>query len=315
MVIHGRLSGMRHPGGRLVATALLAAIACMSLIPAAEAAPKTIGVIMTGDIAYYKSIHQAFTDAMKGKADVKYVVQSPAPEPMSWTNAARKLVVVGSDMIVAYGAPATLTAMKETSSIPILFAGVYDPDAMRISGKNATGVSSKVPMEELLKGLKSIKNFKTLGVIFNKAEKDTILQVKEIKALEGKLGFKMSLFNSGQKEYAKEIRDVDALLLTTSCSAMCGINDVIAVARKQRIPTAASLSGGKGIVYTISADPGEQGRALARITLKVIEGAAPASIKFIKASKFQKIVNLKEASAAGVTVPKSLTGSATEVIK
>jgi putative ABC transport system substrate-binding protein len=234
---------------------------------------------------------------------------------MSWTNAARKLVVIGSDMIVAYGAPATLTTMKETSSIPILFAGVYDPEAMRISGKNATGISSKVPMEELLEGLKSIRDFSKLGVVFNKAEKDTILQVKEIKSLEGSMGFKMVLFNAGQKDYAKTISGVDALVMTTSCSGMCGINDVISVARKQNLPTAATLSGGKGMVYTISADPSEQGKALSNMAAKVFGGAKPASIPFVKASRIQRIVNLKEASEVGVTVPGNLIGSATEVIK
>lgn len=295
--------------------AFMAVVLVISIPATALAAPKTIGVIMTGDIPYYKNIHRAFTDGMKGKGEIKYVVQSPAPEPMSWTNAARKLVVIGSDMIVAYGAPATLTAMKETSSIPIIFAGVYDPEAMRIAGKNATGISSKIPMGDLLKGLGSIKKFSKLGVIFNKAEKDTILQVKEIKALESKMGFKMSLFNSGLKGYASKINGVDALLLTTSCSAMCDIEDVIAIARQQRLPTAASLSGGKGIIYTISADPVEQGQALARTASEVLGGASPASIKFKKASRLQRIVNLKEASATGFSVPKGLSGSATEVIK
>ena len=140
-------------------TALLTCIALPAMTASqGMAAQKTVGVIMTGDIPYYKQIHQVFTNRMKGQADIKYVVQSPAPEPMSWTNAARKLVVIGSDIIVAYGAPATLTAMKETSSIPIIFAGVYDPDAMRISGKNATGISSKIPMDKVLGDLKLIKD-------------------------------------------------------------------------------------------------------------------------------------------------------------
>lgn len=300
--------------GRLTAAILTGMLALAPAAPAL-AGPKTIGVIMTGDIPYYKSIHNSFTNGMKGKGDIKYVVQSPAPEPMSWTNAARKLVVIGADMIVAYGAPATLTAMKETSSIPILFAGVYDPDAMQIAGKNATGISSKVSMETLIKGLKAIKNFNKLGVVFNKAEKDTILQVKEIKSLEGRMGFKMSLFNSGQKGFSSHIKGVDALLMTTSCSGMCGINDVLAVARAQKLPTAASLSGGKGIIYTVSANPDEQGKVLAETALKVLGGAAPASIPFRKAGDFQVIVNLKEAAALGVKVPASLSSSATEVIK
>jgi putative ABC transport system substrate-binding protein len=53
---------------------------------------------------------------------------------MSWVNAA-KLVAVGSDVIVSYGAPATLAVMNETSDMPIVFAGVYDPQSVGITGK------------------------------------------------------------------------------------------------------------------------------------------------------------------------------------
>ena len=296
--------------------AILMALALFAAQPVpAMAAPKTIGVIMTGDIPYYKNIHMAFTSAMKQQGDFKYVVQSPAPEPMSWTNAARKLVVLGADIIVAYGAPATLTAMKETSEVPIVFAGVYDPDAMRIAGKNATGISSQVNMEDILKDLKKLRDFKSLGVVFNKAEKDTILQVKELKALEGRMGFQMILYNSGVKGYASEIGGIDALLMTTSCSGMCGVNDVLSVTRKLKVPTAASLSGGKGIIYTLSADPDEQGSELADTASKVLGGAAPSSIPFKKATRFQKIVDLNEAAVIGLTVPASITGTATEVVK
>jgi putative ABC transport system substrate-binding protein len=301
-------------------TCCLAVIVLVSVFlfsTTAFGAGKTIGVIMTGDIPYYQAIHKAFTDKMSGKSDVEIIVQTPAPEPMAWANSAKKLVTIGSDLIVTYGAPATLSTMKATSSIPILFAGVYDPKAMNIAGKNATGVSSKVSLESAISHLKQVSNVKNLGVIFNKTEKDTILQVKEVKRLSARMGFKMVLLDAKKKGYAAKASGVDAMLLTTSCGAMCSVGDIISAARKARVPTAATIGGGedKGILFTIMANPVEQGSVIADMALDVLGGQNPSGISVKAPSKIDFIVNLKEAAALGINVPGSIVSSATKVIK
>jgi len=294
---------------------VLVSVFCFST--AAFGAGKTIGVIMTGDIPYYQAIHKAFTSSISGKSDVEIIVQTPAPEPMAWANSAKKLVTIGVDLIVTYGAPATLSTMKATSSIPILFAGVYDPQAMDIAGKNATGVSSKVSLESAIDNLKQVSKVKALGVIFNKTEKDTILQVKEVKGLSVKMGFDMVLFDAKKKDYASGVSSVDALLLTTSCGAMCSVDDIISAARDAKVPTAATIGGGedKGVLFTIMANPNEQGTLIADMALKVLGGQNPSDISVKKPSKIDLIVNLKEAASLGITVPDGIVGSATKVIR
>ncbi len=292
-------------------------LAVLLVCPSRAEAQKTIGVIMTGDIAYYQYIHKAFADRISGKG-YKLVVQKPAPEPMAWTNAARKLVAIGSDVIVSYGAPATLTVMKETSSVPIIFAGVYDPESMGIAGKgNATGISSKVSVQEILKILKDASNFTTLGVIFDRTEKDTILQVREIKRLEGSMGFKTVLFDASKKQGVSNISNVNGLLMTTSCTAMCQAADIIQAAMNAKIPSAATIGGGqeKGIVFTLMANPQEQGTAVAEIVQKVLGGASPSSIAVQQPGKIDLIINKRMADDIGLTVPGGILSRATRVIE
>lgn len=285
----------------------------------ATAAEKTIGVIMTGNIPYYRDMHKAFTEglAAEGVGNVEIVLQTPTPEPMSWVNSARKLVSVGVDVIVTYGAPVTLTAMGETSEIPIVFAGVYDPQALGIMGKNATGVSSKVPVASLVKNLKSISNFATLGVIFSESEKDTVLQANDVKQLEASFGFKSSRFSVKKPDDIAKIAKVDALFLTTGCAAMHCVNNIIGVARKAKIPTGTTIGGGEssGIILTLSANPQEQGKEAAKIAAKVVKGAKPASIPFEPPKKIDLVVNLKEATDMGLKIPFDLLTTATRVIK
>ena len=304
--------------GPLFAFAIFVIVMAVTPVCAAE---KTIGVIMTGGIPYYKELHKAFTDGLAsegigpGKATV--VLQTPTPEAMSWTNSARKLVAIGSDVIVSYGAPATLSAMNETSEIPIVFAGVYDPQALGISGKNTTGISSKVPVASLLKNFKSISNFSTLGVVYNEAEKDTVLQANEVKQLEANFGFRSIKFNFRKSDDISKITRVDALYLSTGCAAMHCVNNIIGVARKFKIPTATTIGGGEssGVVLTISANPSEQGREAAERVAKILKGSKPASIPVENPKKIDMVINMREATELGLKIPFDLLSAATKVIK
>jgi putative ABC transport system substrate-binding protein len=287
----------------------------------ADAADKTIGVIMTGNIPYYKEIHKAFTDALAaegfgpGKAEI--VLQSPYPDPMSWTNAARKLVAIGSDIIVSYGAPATVTTINEASDTPVVFAGVYDPQAVGAAGNNITGISSKVPVASILKNLKNISNYSKLGVVFSSTEKDTVAQANEIRQFEGNIGFNAVMFNVKRIEDSSKISGVDALFLTTSCAAMHCVENITGIARQAKIPTASTIGGGEnsGIILTIAANPQEQGREAAKLTARILEGAKPSSLPVVQPKKVDMIINLKEANEMGLKVPFDLLTSATKVIK
>jgi len=285
----------------------------------AAAADKTIGVVMTGNIPYYKDMHKAFTDglAAEGLGKVEIVLQTPMPETVSWSNAVRKLVAVGADVIVTYGAPATLVAMSEASDIPIVFAGVYDPQALGIMGRNATGVSSKVPVASLVKSLRSISHFATLGIVYSESEKDTVLQANDVKQLETSFGYKSSRFSVKKADDVARIANVDALFLTTGCAAMHCVSNIIGVARKAKIPTGTTIGGGEGsgIILTLSANPLEQGREAAKIAARVLKGAKPSSIPLEPPKKIDLIVNLKEATDMGLKIPFDLLTTATKVIK
>lgn len=287
----------------------------------AAAAGKMIGVVMTGNIPYYKDIHKAFSDGLAaegiGPGSVEIVLQTPTPEPMSWANSVRKLVAVGAQVIVTYGAPATVTALAETSDVPIIFAGVYDPQSLGILGKNATGISSTVPVASLVKNLKAISGFSTLGVVYSTSEKDTVLQANDVVRLESTYGYRSTKFNVKRQEDIAKIANVDALLLTTGCAAMHCVTNIISTVRKAKIPTATTIGGGEqsGIILTLSANPQEQGRAAARMVARVLKGEKPSAIAVELPKKIDLVINLKEATDMGLKVPFDILTSATKVIK
>lgn len=313
---------MKKPPSIRAVAVLAALLVFPILVPArAFSAQKMIGVIMTGSIPYYENIQKTFAQTLRsdgfGPAEVQVVVQSPAPEIMSWTNAARKLVAIGADVIVSYGAPATLAVLNETSDIPVVFAGVFDPKAAGIAGSNVTGISSTVPLTSLIKNFKSIDDFKKLGIVFNSSEKDTVVQARQVRELGGQFGFHSVRFNIKRTEDTRKISNVDGLFLTTSCAAMVCINNIMGIARQEKIPTASTIGGEatKGIILTLAANPYEQGKEAAKMAERLIKGAEPSSIPMESPKKIDMIVNLKEAASLGLKIPFDLLTSATKVIK
>jgi putative ABC transport system substrate-binding protein len=313
---------MTRPASKNTLTAIVLLLLSMLMPGQVFAAEKMVGVIMTGNIPYYREVHKAFTQTLASEGfapgRVTVVMQSPTPEPMSWRNAARKLIAIGSDIIVCYGAPATLTVVGETSDIPVIFAAVFDPAGVGISSaRNATGISSKVPVATLIKNLKSISDFSTLGVIYNEAEKDTVVEANEVRQLERTYGFRSVKFNIRRTEDTTKIAQVDALFLTTSCSAMYCVNNIVSIARRGRMATASTIGGGEnnGLILTIEANPAEQGAGAAQLVARILRGAKPSSLPVVQPKKVDLILNLKEATSLGLKIPFDLLTAATKVIK
>ena len=214
---------------------------------------KTIGILMTGDIPYYHAIHQALLDEMSSyfnEHNIEVVLQTPLPNPMAWTNAARKLKALDSEVIVTYGLPATLASMKEVGNTPIIFAGVYSPETMNIGGNNTTGISSTVSLQVVLRKLGGIARLSNIGIVYNKTEKDSIIQAKEVKNFEKELGFNTVLLNISGELEGDKIQGLDALILTSCSAGMCKpyLPEIVALARKSKVPTVALISGAESMV-------------------------------------------------------------------
>src|SRR3990172_1272404 len=86
----------------------------------------TIGVV-SGPLHRYQKSHKAFLNILEKEGYTKTVevlLQTPSGDPISKSNAIKKLVALDVDIIIVYGANSASIAAKETNSIPIVFAHV-----------------------------------------------------------------------------------------------------------------------------------------------------------------------------------------------
>jgi putative ABC transport system substrate-binding protein len=309
---------MRRPLQWMLIAALL-----LGAVPA-SAADKTVGVIMSGNTGYYQGVHQAFVLALIKEGfdhrKVDTVMQMPSPDPGSWTNAARRLAVAEVNVLVTYGGPATLAAIREAKGIPIVFAGVYDPGAVGIPVKNVTGISSKVPMTSLLKYLKKLLPFTRLAIVYNELEPDSVHQAEELAQLEGQYGFQTVRLAIRRPEDAKKLvftGKADAVLISVSAVVNDALDVVVKSAHSAKVPTISQTGGtaDHGVVLSLAASATEQGEEAARFAARMLRGEKISSMPVESPKRVELILNLKEAGALGIKVPFDLITDATKVIK
>jgi putative ABC transport system substrate-binding protein len=304
-------------------TLMLLAVLALFAAPA-QAADKTVGVVMSGNVGYYQEVHRAFVGALAKEGFdhrmVDTLLQMPSPDPLSWTNAARKLVVAEVNVLVTYGAPASLAAIKETKSIPLAYAGVYDPAAVGVSAKNVTGISSKVPMTSLLKYLKKMMPFTRLAVVYNELEPDSARQADELVQLESQYGFQTVRMPVKRADEARKLvfaGKADAVLISVSAAVNEALESVVKTAHAAKVPTISQLGGTAehGVILSIAPSATEQGETAARQAARLLRGETPAGIPAEVPKLVELVVNLKEAGAIGIKVPFDLITDATRVIK
>jgi putative ABC transport system substrate-binding protein len=287
----------------------------------AFAADKTIGVIMTGDIPYYSDVHDAFIAALNGKGyagKVATLIQKPYPDSISLSNAARKLIAHDVDVIVAYGAPAVEAVAREKSGIPIIYTCMYEP--CKFPGvKSITGTCSRPLVSNLLRYLKSLTAFSSLGVIYNSNEDDSLYQMQEMNRLSGRLGYKIEEIDIKRPQDIKQKlqeKNMDAIIIASSSAAGIAFPSIIEFSIEHRIPTASLLSDKNHYaIITLAPAPGEQGEKTAEKVIRIFNGADPKSIKADISNETELVFNLKDASSMGLRIPMELVTEATRLIK
>jgi ABC-type uncharacterized transport system substrate-binding protein len=296
------------------------------------AGKKLIGAILTPEITRYREAHHAFVKALTQKGfdhrTVEIIVQEPNPDPISWANAVRKLEAVGADIIVTYGSPVTIAAMRETRETPIVFVDVYGPvetgitRSMTMSGTNLCGVSSKVPMITLVKTFQEFRHIRKMGVIYGSREAGSLVQFHEIRRIAAQLGFDVVdadlLYTSGLDAALKSmVNRVDCIYVSECSLGSRLFEKIIAFGNRHMIPVISQIpdASGKGALVTMEASPIEQGQLAAETVARILRGVKAGQIQIVTPKKIDLIINMRAAKALDLHVPFQSLSVATKIIK
>jgi ABC-type uncharacterized transport system substrate-binding protein len=245
---------------------------------------------------------------------------------------AADLVSAKCDVIVAIGTQAAIALKRSTAEIPLVFTHVGDPIGTGLvqnlsrPGGNITGFSSlgpelSVKLVELAK--EAVPGLSRVGVLWNTDNLSNARQVEELQRAKPSLG--LELYPVGVRrelEIAKALeamrkRRVGAVIVLTSAVTTDRVGHIARLLKTQRLPAigafrALAQEGGL-MAYFPSYDDIWAG--VARYVRQILEGAQPAALPVQQPTRFELVLNMKAATALGLTISDSLRLRADQVLQ
>jgi putative ABC transport system substrate-binding protein len=247
--------------------------------------------------------------------------------------AAAELARMKVDVIFATSSSETEPARRATSTIPIVFATHADPvrvghvSSLARPGGNATGLAD-IQTEITPKRLEILKatvpRATRFGVLFSPTAPSYRPFLQAAEATGGKLGIELLTVGVSNVEdfdgaFAKMAHGrVGAVLVHGAALTARHNNPLLAeLALKHRLPTMFGVRDNvvAGGLMSYAADHLDLTRRAAVYIDKILKGAKPADLPVEQASRYQLVINLKTASALGLTIPPSILARADEVIE
>lgn len=262
--------------------------------------------------------------AEKGFTNVTYDVQNAQGEPSNAASIAQKFANEGLDLILGVATPTTQAVVKADTVDPIVFTAVTDPvgagivtDPAAPSG-NVTGVSDMLPAKPQLELIQQfLPDVKTVGVIYNAGESNSVFLVKEEKAAAAEMGIEIveaTASTSAEVQAAAQslIGRVDAISVLTDNTVVSALESVIKVADENKIPLFAGDTDSvkRGAVAAYAFDYADLGKQAGYMAARILSGTAITDIPVEYATNLQLSVNEKAAQAQGVTIPAHIAAEA-----
>jgi putative ABC transport system substrate-binding protein len=245
---------------------------------------------------------------------------------------AAELVRLKLDVLLTSTTPATLAAMKATSSIPVVvvtggdLVGAGIVASLARPGGNVTGLSFlgtelAVKQMDLLKQV--APTIRSVALLANRSVQPELLFFREMQRAAPGLGVSVKFVDAkGAADYeaafAMLVRDrVEGLVVTPNLTNLDNRQTIVDRAARARVPAVYqshefAQSGGL-ISYGINRP--EFFRRAAGFVDRILKGAKPADLPVEQPTKFELVINLKTAKALGLTIPSAVLARADEVIQ
>src|SRR5262245_5673414 len=236
-----------------------------------------------------------------------------------YSSMAAELVALPVDLIVTWGAPATLAAKQATTTIPIVIGSIGDPVSVGVVSNlarpdgNITGFATQnLDLEgkrlELLKEL--LPRLSRVGILGNGTNPFLDVSLKKLRPAAEELHVILDLFDVRN---ADEIEDALLRLDQARPDGVLIAPDLLLLTKRREI-TAAMAKSGLPAVYPFReyAEPGGLIVHGANIGVlferaagyvdRILKGAKPGDLPVQLATEFELIINLKAASALRLTI-------------
>jgi putative ABC transport system substrate-binding protein len=308
---------------------------------AQQPAIRVIGALQVGTAADDNS----FTAVREGLRDAGYVEgRNLVIEYRFAENHYDRLPALASDLVrrqvavifASGGGRAPPAAKAATATIPIVFAGGFDPiqsglvTSLNRPGGNITGVSFASNISEpkrlgLLHAM--IPAVATIGVLMNPDNASAETQTRGLNAAAHALGLKLEIANArGEGDFERAFaslveRGVRGLDVASDAVLQRLTEKLVVLAARYGLPAiypplgdARAAAAAGGLMSYGASVPAARHQAGIYIG-RILHGEKPGDLPVMLPTNFQLAINLKTAKALGIEVPPTLSAIADEIIE
>jgi putative ABC transport system substrate-binding protein len=250
---------------------------------------------------------------------------------------ARDLVRLKVAVIFASGGGLAPSAAKAaTKTIPIVFAGGFDPvqsglvASFNRPGGNVTGVSFASNLSEskrlgLLHAM--VPGATRIGVLINPDNASARRQLKDLNDAARALGLKLEIASArGEGDFETAFADfaqqrVEGLILASDASFNIRVEQLAALAGRYAVPAIyapysnARGSAAAGGLMSYGASLPTAFHQAGIYIGRILHGEKPGDLPVMLPTKFELAINIKTARALGIEVPPTLSAIADDIIE
>ncbi|WP_020675231.1 ABC transporter substrate-binding protein [Geopsychrobacter electrodiphilus] len=242
---------------------------------------------------------------------------------------AKQILGENPDVAVGIATPTAQACAQAIHNIPVVFAAVTDPvgaglvKSLEKPGGMITGTSDMSPIDRQLELiLKFLPKLKTLGVIYNSGEANSVTLVKVLKAEAKKRGIAVeeaTVSNSaGVFQAARSlVGRCEAIYIPTDNTVVSAFESITQVGYQAKLPVFAADtdSVGRGAVAALAVDYYKMGRQTGEMVARILKGAKPGDLPVETLREFQMYLNPGSAEKMGLKVSPELLKKADKIIK
>lgn len=311
---------------------LTVAALCLLAVNAVAAGPYTVSVTQIVEHPALDAMRQGVADRLRERGvDAAFNVHIAQGNMGTNVQIVSQIKGENPDLVLAIATPGAQAAAQKIKDIPILFTGVTDPvsaglvkDLANSGGGNVTGMSDFSPMDQHVALIREIvPATKTIGVIYNAGEPNSVVLVDKLTEEAGKAGIAVegaSIANSsGVYQAAKSlVGRVDVVYIPTDNTAVSALESAVKVCSQNKLPliVADVDSVDRGAIAAVAVDYYKMGLQTGDMAYRIlVEGAAPGDMPVEFLEDLNLHVNKKAAVAMGVTLPESTIARAAKVVE
>ena len=249
-----------------------------------------------------------------------------------FTEIAAEFVRLNVEIIITDGTPAIAAAKRATPITPIVFAAAGDPVATGLvaslarPGNNVTGMSlmsSELGAKRLELLGEVLPRLSRVAVLWNVDNPYSMLVFKITQGAGRTMGIEVrSLDVRGPDDFDTAFEAArglhpDALITVEDPVTLVHRTPIAEFTAREKLP---SLHGIRefvtaGGLMSYGASLLDLFRRAGSFVDKVLRGAKPSDLPIQQPTKFEMVINLKTATALGLTIPPTLLATADEVIE